>query len=103
MPTFAQFSADEGLRMAEAVQVASLTVIRQPTSDQPIAELAEPFARGRGGHSSRRPRPGARRRDAPLLVVGPVMAADIHCLVTAALIALTVVVALVASVSHGNA
>jgi sugar phosphate isomerase/epimerase len=40
---FGRFSADEALRMAEALQVVSLTVIGQPTSDQPIAELAEPF------------------------------------------------------------
>jgi sugar phosphate isomerase/epimerase len=40
---FGRFSADEALRMAEALQVASLTVIGQPASDQPVAELAEPF------------------------------------------------------------
>jgi sugar phosphate isomerase/epimerase len=40
---FGRFSTDEALRMAEALQVVSLTVIGQPTSDLPIAELAEPF------------------------------------------------------------
>jgi len=40
---FGRFSAHEALRMAEALEVVSLTVIGQPTSDQPIAELVEPF------------------------------------------------------------
>lgn len=40
---FGRFSADEALRMAEALGVVSLTVIGQPTSDLPIAELAGPF------------------------------------------------------------
>lgn len=40
---FGRFSADEALRMAETLEAVSITVIGQPTSDQPIAELAEPF------------------------------------------------------------
>jgi sugar phosphate isomerase/epimerase len=40
---FGRFGADEAMRMAETLGAVSLTVIGQPTSDQPIAALAEPF------------------------------------------------------------
>jgi sugar phosphate isomerase/epimerase len=40
---FARFPADEALAMAEALQVASITVIGQATSDLPLDEVAGPF------------------------------------------------------------
>src|SRR5205085_1508585 len=40
---FARFSADEALRMAEALQVASITVIGQATSELAPEEIAAPF------------------------------------------------------------
>ena len=41
---FARFPLDEAMAMAEALQVASLTVIGQATSDLPLEEVAAPFA-----------------------------------------------------------
>jgi sugar phosphate isomerase/epimerase len=40
---FARFTADEALRMAEALQVVSITVIGQATSELPNDEVAGPF------------------------------------------------------------
>jgi sugar phosphate isomerase/epimerase len=40
---FARFSLDEAMAMAEALQVVSITVIGQATSDLPLEEVAEPF------------------------------------------------------------
>jgi sugar phosphate isomerase/epimerase len=42
---FAGVSADDALRMTEALGAAAMTVIATPTSDVPAADLAEPFAR----------------------------------------------------------
>lgn len=41
---FGRFGVDEALRMAEALQVVSLTVIAQPPCDLPVHTLAAPFA-----------------------------------------------------------
>ena len=41
---FARFPADESLAMAESLQVATITVIGQATSDLPLEQVAEPFA-----------------------------------------------------------
>jgi sugar phosphate isomerase/epimerase len=40
---FARFPLDEAMAMAEALQVVSITVIGQATSDLPLEEVAEPF------------------------------------------------------------
>jgi sugar phosphate isomerase/epimerase len=40
---FARFPADESLRMCEALQVVSITVIGQATSELPAEEVAGPF------------------------------------------------------------
>jgi sugar phosphate isomerase/epimerase len=40
---FARFPLDEAMAMAEALQVVSMTVIGQATSDLPLDEVAEPF------------------------------------------------------------
>jgi sugar phosphate isomerase/epimerase len=40
---FARFALDEALAMAEALRVASITLIGQATSDLPIEAVAEPF------------------------------------------------------------
>src|SRR4051812_25746393 len=40
---FARFSVDEALRMAEALQVVSITAIGQATSDLPPEEVAAAF------------------------------------------------------------
>jgi sugar phosphate isomerase/epimerase len=40
---FGRFSTEEALRMAEALQVASMTVLAQPTAEGPVVELAGPF------------------------------------------------------------
>jgi sugar phosphate isomerase/epimerase len=41
---FARFPADESLRMGEALQVVSITVIGQATSELPVEEVAGAFA-----------------------------------------------------------
>ena len=40
---FARFPLDEAMAMSEALQVVSMTVIGQATSDLPLDEVAEPF------------------------------------------------------------